>query len=186
MRSTVWRDRSWTGCFRGSTAAFDTGATAQAMLDLLHAEQLNLRYIFLTHTHEDHVADLPRLAGETKAEVWASELEPAGIDGARTFKENAHFPATNGALPLSTRARPGLARRMAATSAPAWIPRSRAGALITLGAGLLAGVTILNRPAMLLFVPGNGGTFWTSGRVDVGTSRRRDVGTYGRVDVLTY
>lgn len=32
-------------------------------------------------------------------------------------------------------------------------PRSRAGALIALGAGLLAGVTILIRPAMLLFVP---------------------------------
>jgi hydroxyacylglutathione hydrolase len=72
-------------------AAFDTGATCQAMLDTLHAEGLTLRYIFITHTHEDHIADLPRLAGETKAEVWASELEPAPLAGARTFKENAHF-----------------------------------------------------------------------------------------------
>jgi hypothetical protein len=72
-------------------AAFDTGATAQAMLDLIHSDGLTLRYIFLTHTHEDHVADLPRLATETKAEVWASELEPAPLAGAKTFKENAHF-----------------------------------------------------------------------------------------------
>ena len=72
-------------------AAFDTGATSQAMLDLIAAEKLTLRYIFLTHTHEDHVADLPRLAAETKAEVWASELEPAPFAGAKTFKENAHF-----------------------------------------------------------------------------------------------
>jgi hydroxyacylglutathione hydrolase len=72
-------------------AAFDTGATCQAMLDLIHTEELTLRYIFLTHTHEDHVADLPRLVGETKAEVWASELEPADFPGAKTFKENAHF-----------------------------------------------------------------------------------------------
>lgn len=72
-------------------AAFDTGASAQGMLDLVHAERLTVRYVFLTHTHEDHVADLARLAGETKAEVWASELEPAEIPGARTFKENAHF-----------------------------------------------------------------------------------------------
>lgn len=72
-------------------AAFDTGATSQPMLDLIHAEGLTLRYIFLTHTHEDHVADLPRLAGETKAEVWSSELEPASYPGAKTFKENAHF-----------------------------------------------------------------------------------------------
>ena len=53
-------------------AAFDTGATCQAMLDVIHTEGLTLRYIFVTHTHEDHVADLPRLAAETKAEIWAS------------------------------------------------------------------------------------------------------------------
>ncbi|MEX2045033.1 MAG: MBL fold metallo-hydrolase, partial [Opitutus sp.] len=64
-------------------AAFDTGANAQSMLDLIHAGKLTLRYIFLTHTHEDHVADLPRLAKETGAEVWASELEPAPLQGAQ-------------------------------------------------------------------------------------------------------
>ncbi len=72
-------------------AAFDTGATSQPMLDVIDAENLTLRYVFLTHTHEDHIADLPRLASETKAEVWSSELEPAAYPGAKTFKENAHF-----------------------------------------------------------------------------------------------
>ena len=72
-------------------AAFDTGATCQAMLDLIETEGLTLRYIFLTHTHEDHIADLPRLAETSKAEVWASELEPSSYPGAKTFKENAHF-----------------------------------------------------------------------------------------------
>lgn len=72
-------------------AAFDTGTNCQGLLDLLHTEELTLRYIFLTHTHEDHVADLPRLAAETKAEVWASDLEPAPIDGGKTFKEHAYF-----------------------------------------------------------------------------------------------
>jgi glyoxylase-like metal-dependent hydrolase (beta-lactamase superfamily II) len=72
-------------------AAFDTGATCTAMLDLLHAEKLTLRYLFLTHTHEDHVADLTKLAGETKAEVWAHKLEPADFPGAKVFEENAHF-----------------------------------------------------------------------------------------------
>jgi hydroxyacylglutathione hydrolase len=81
-------------------AAFDTGATCQAMLDLLNAEKLKLHYIFLTHTHEDHVADLPRLATETKAEVWASELEPAEYPGAKTFTENAHFHV--GSLAIKT------------------------------------------------------------------------------------
>jgi glyoxylase-like metal-dependent hydrolase (beta-lactamase superfamily II) len=72
-------------------AAFDTGSDCQAMLDVLHAEDLTLRSIFITHTHEDHIADLPKFAAETKAEVWASELEPAPIAGTKTFKENAHF-----------------------------------------------------------------------------------------------
>jgi glyoxylase-like metal-dependent hydrolase (beta-lactamase superfamily II) len=72
-------------------AAFDTGASCTAMLDVIHAENLTLRYIFLTHTHEDHVADLPRLAAETRAEVWSSEREPMAFPGAKVFKENAHF-----------------------------------------------------------------------------------------------
>ena len=71
-------------------AAFDTGTDCRPMLDLLAGEGLTLRYIFLTHTHDDHIADLDRLAaGGT--EVWASELEPVDRPGARTFQENAHF-----------------------------------------------------------------------------------------------
>jgi glyoxylase-like metal-dependent hydrolase (beta-lactamase superfamily II) len=72
-------------------AAFDTGADAGPMLDTLAAEKLQLRSIFLTHTHVDHIADLPRLAAATKAEVWASDREPVNFPGARTFAENAHF-----------------------------------------------------------------------------------------------
>lgn len=71
-------------------AAFDTGADCSAILDTVAAEKLSLRYIFLTHTHDDHIADLARLAS-TGAEVWASELEPAPHAGARTFKENVYF-----------------------------------------------------------------------------------------------
>ncbi len=72
-------------------AAFDTGATSEAMLDIIKAEGLTLRYIFITHTHDDHIADLARLASETGAEVWSSELEPVNHPGAKVFKENAHF-----------------------------------------------------------------------------------------------
>ncbi len=72
-------------------AAFDTGASCQAMLDVIQAERLNVQYIFLTHTHEDHVAALDQLAGETKAEIWSHENEPAAHPRARTFKEHSHF-----------------------------------------------------------------------------------------------
>ncbi|MEI6861151.1 MAG: MBL fold metallo-hydrolase [Verrucomicrobiota bacterium] len=81
----VWEPRS------RIAAAFDTGADCGGMLDTIAAERLELRYLFLTHTHEDHVADLARLAGATGAEVWASELEPVAYAGARTFAENSHF-----------------------------------------------------------------------------------------------
>lgn len=81
-------------------AAFDTGADCRDMLDLVRTEGLRLDYIFITHTHPDHIADLGRLAAETRAEVWASEREPADFPGAKTFKENAHFHV--GALAVKT------------------------------------------------------------------------------------
>ncbi len=81
----VWDARSKVG------AAFDTGADCGAMLDTIRAERIALHYLFLTHTHEDHIADLTRLATETRAEVWSHELEPAPIAGAKTFRENVHL-----------------------------------------------------------------------------------------------
>lgn len=72
-------------------AAFDTGASCEPMLTEIRAAGLTLRYIFVTHTHEDHIADLPKLAQATGAEVWASEREPVDYPGAQAFKENAHF-----------------------------------------------------------------------------------------------
>lgn len=72
-------------------AAFDTGADSTAMLDTIAAEHLTLRYLFITHTHEDHIADLARIVEATKAAVWSSEREPVAYPGASTFAENAHF-----------------------------------------------------------------------------------------------
>lgn len=95
----VWDPRA------GLAAAFDTGSSCQAMLDLLAAERLKLRYLFLTHTHEDHVADLARLAASTGAEVWSSELEPVAHPGAKTFKDNVHFHV--GELAIKTLLTPG-------------------------------------------------------------------------------
>ncbi|MDR0902692.1 MAG: MBL fold metallo-hydrolase, partial [Opitutaceae bacterium] len=90
----VWDSRS------RHAAAFDTGADCGGMLEFLRTERLALHYIFLTHTHEDHTAELPRLAGETKAGVWAGEREPSDYPGARAFGENTHFHL--GALTIKT------------------------------------------------------------------------------------
>jgi hydroxyacylglutathione hydrolase len=70
-------------------AAFDTGGTCEPMLGVIAAEKLTVRYLFLTHLHEDHVADAPRLAAATGAEVYASEREP--FAGGRTFRDNQTF-----------------------------------------------------------------------------------------------
>ncbi len=73
-------------------AVFDTGASCRDLLDTISAEGLRVKYIFLTHTHEDHIADLARLAdGCPGAEVWSSESEPVAHPGAKFFKENAYF-----------------------------------------------------------------------------------------------
>ncbi len=81
----VWDAREKVG------AAFDTGSDSQGMLDVIRTDKIRLRMIFITHTHDDHIADLARLAGETGAEVWASEREPSSHPGAKVFRENAHF-----------------------------------------------------------------------------------------------
>lgn len=82
----VWDSRS------KLAAAFDTGADCTGMLDTITGESLRVRYIFLTHTHDDHIADLDRLAAALPdAEIWAHELEPAPHARGKTFAENAHF-----------------------------------------------------------------------------------------------
>ncbi len=94
--NTPWKDMTvnsylaWDPRERAA-AVFDTGAGCGEMLDLVAAEKLTVRYVFITHTHPDHIAALDRLVAATKAEVWASELEPVNHPGAKTFKENAHF-----------------------------------------------------------------------------------------------
>lgn len=96
----VWDPRE------GIAAAFDTGASCQAMLDVAAAERLRLDYIFLTHSHADHIADLARLAeAAPRAEIWTSEGEPVDFPGVKTFSENAHFHL--GSLAIKTLATDG-------------------------------------------------------------------------------
>jgi hydroxyacylglutathione hydrolase len=73
-------------------AVFDTGANAESLIATIQAEGLDVRYIFITHTHEDHIAALPALLEACpRAEVWSSEREPVAHPRAKTFAEHAHF-----------------------------------------------------------------------------------------------
>lgn len=54
-------------------ALFDTGLDAQPVLEVIAAEGLKLRHIFLTHSHWDHIEALPKIrAAHPKALVHTS------------------------------------------------------------------------------------------------------------------
>lgn len=75
-----------------AAAVFDTGADATDLILTIESEKLDVRHIFITHTHEDHVAALPAVLDACpRADVWAGEREPVDHPRAKTFAENAHF-----------------------------------------------------------------------------------------------
>jgi len=79
--------------------AFDTGADCTEMLRRSSREDLNVKFIMLTHAHPDHIADLERLRSETGAIIYISEHESA--DGAETIAEGERFRV--GALQIEAR-----------------------------------------------------------------------------------
>jgi glyoxylase-like metal-dependent hydrolase (beta-lactamase superfamily II) len=79
-------------------AAFDTGADASDMADMARALGVRLEAIFLTHTHPDHVADIPTLK-KGKQPVYACDKEP--WEGATLFSVGKEF--TVGNLKIETR-----------------------------------------------------------------------------------
>ena len=86
--------------------AFDTGASAEAMLDVVRSDKLRLQYIFITHNHTDHVVALDELSeAHPQAEIWSHEQEPLAHPKARYFKEGVHFHV--GALDIKTVLTPG-------------------------------------------------------------------------------
>ena len=66
-------------------ALFDTGLDAKPVLDCIAAEQLQLRHVFITHSHWDHVDALPKIR-----EALAENARPF-----RTPKTRRWTSATN-------------------------------------------------------------------------------------------
>jgi glyoxylase-like metal-dependent hydrolase (beta-lactamase superfamily II) len=87
-------------------AAFDTGSTVAGMLASVKERQLTVAYIFLTHSHSDHVADLQRLEQATGATAYIGEKEQ--LHGAKTFAAGQVFRL--GGLKIETRQTSGHAR----------------------------------------------------------------------------
>ncbi|MCX6969175.1 MAG: MBL fold metallo-hydrolase [Verrucomicrobia bacterium] len=81
-------------------AAFDTGADASPMLEFLRQHGLTLKYLFLTHTHGDHILELDRLVEKTGAHAFVGSREPS-LAGAEAFEAGKTFPL--GSLSIKTR-----------------------------------------------------------------------------------
>lgn len=73
-----------------AAAAFDTGTDCSGLVALAKEKDLALEQIFLTHTHNDHIADLDRLrAGSGEAVVRSNREEP--FPGSELFSEGEEF-----------------------------------------------------------------------------------------------
>lgn len=75
----------------GQAVAFDTGARAAPLLVTLQSKEWTLQNIFLTHTHGDHIADLPSLKAALPPEgkVYAHPAESQS--GAAELREGQTF-----------------------------------------------------------------------------------------------
>ena len=74
-------------------AVFDSGADATPMISFIEQHQLVVGSIYLTHTHGDHIADLPRLQKEFPgATTYVHRLERKNVAEAETI-EHGHIGA---------------------------------------------------------------------------------------------
>jgi hydroxyacylglutathione hydrolase len=74
-------------------AIFDTGVDATELFAIGAAEKLTIKYLFLTHTHEDHVAELDTLIKRTQAEIFSPDLEP--VPDTKILREGDQFRLGN-------------------------------------------------------------------------------------------
>ena len=84
-------------------ALFDTGLDAQPILDCIAAEQLQLRHIFITHSHWDHVEALPKIREAFPKAKIHSGSKSAPVDQRNKSSEIVHL----GGLRVTHRETPG-------------------------------------------------------------------------------
>ena len=84
-------------------ALFDTGLDAQPVLDCLAAEQLQLKHVFITHSHWDHVEALPQIRA-----AWPKVRLHSGSKSAPVDQRNKNAEITHlGGLRVTHRETPG-------------------------------------------------------------------------------
>jgi hydroxyacylglutathione hydrolase len=70
-------------------ALFDAGIEPATLLAVRDRLKLKLESIFITHTHEDHVAALKEIVAKTSVRVFGPSREP--VPGATAVQEGNHF-----------------------------------------------------------------------------------------------
>ena len=84
-------------------ALFDTGWDAEPVLDLIAQNQLQLRHVFITHGHEDHVAALGAIRGRFPKVRLHSNEPHAPVDQRNRPNDFIHL----GSLRITHRDTPG-------------------------------------------------------------------------------
>jgi hydroxyacylglutathione hydrolase len=84
-------------------ALFDTGLDAKPILDCIVAEQLQLKHIFITHSHWDHVEALPKIREAWPKTKLHSGSKSAPVDQRNKTAEIVHL----GGLRVTHRETPG-------------------------------------------------------------------------------
>ena len=84
-------------------ALFDTGLDAKPIIDCITAEQLQLKHIFITHSHWDHVEALPKIR-----EAWPKARIHSGSKNAPVDQRNKNAEIVHlGGLRVTHRETPG-------------------------------------------------------------------------------
>jgi len=84
-------------------ALFDTGWDAEPILKLLSENQLTLRHIFFTHTHEDHIAALGAIRQQVPKVRLHSSAKSAPVEQRNRTNDFIHL----GSLRITNRDTPG-------------------------------------------------------------------------------
>jgi glyoxylase-like metal-dependent hydrolase (beta-lactamase superfamily II) len=84
-------------------ALFDTGWDAKPIFDLIEENQLQLRHIFITHTHRDHLAALGAIREKFPKVRLHSSSKNAPVDQRNRHNDFIHL----GSLRLTNRDTPG-------------------------------------------------------------------------------
>ena len=148
-------------------ALFDTGFDAKPILDCIAENQLDLKYVFITHSHYDHVTELPKIREAFPKVQVRSNSKNAPVNQRNKTAEIIHL----GGLRVTHRETPGHAEDGVTYMVGNW--QEDAPYLAVVGDAIFAGSMgngngawdlakqkvreqILSLPAETLICPGHG------------------------------